>query len=549
MAARTKVFVAETVLTMNESRPEAEAVAVRDGRILGVGSREEMMGWNPDDVHESFQDKVLLPGFIEAHAHSFLGHLWARPYVGYFDRTRPDGKAVDGAKSVDEVVHRLQEIDDEMDDPDEPLLAWGIQPIYYDQRVTADILDRVSTARPIFVAHLNLHAASINSEIIENSNLRRQTDVDGVETDSNGELTGALNSGRAMSLPGQFATDLFRGAKFDKMARRFANSAKNTGITTVADLTGLDPRRAGQVKKWADVAESPDFPARVVLLGGTSKGLSHEKTASKISELSERSTSKFEFGDVKLFLDGSIQGFTARVRWPHYYDGSPNGNWTLPSDVDELVDVLMPYHEADLTIHCHCNGDEATELFLDAVEELQTRSPRPDHRHTIEHNQLATNEQYERMNELGVAANIFSNHLYYYGDIHYERTVGPSRANQMNACKSAANAEIPFTVHSDAPVTPMDQLHTAWCAVNRVTANGRTLGEPEQLTVDAALHAVTMGAAKVLHMENEIGSIESGKRADFAVLEQNPCRIDDWKLKKIPVWGTVVGGETFSNQD
>lgn len=152
------------------------------------------------------------------------------------------------------------------------------------------------------------------------------------------------------------------------------------------------------------------------------------------------------------------------------------------------------------------------------------------------------------MNKLGVAANIFSNHLYYYGDIHYERTVGPSRASQMNACKSAADAGIPFSVHSDAPVTPMNQLHTAWCAVNRVTATGRTLGTSEQLTVDEALHAVTMGAAKVLHMEDEVGSIESGKHADFAVLEENPYEIDDWQLKEIPMWGTVVGGKTFPNQ-
>jgi predicted amidohydrolase YtcJ len=489
-----------------------------------------------------------LPGFVEGHAHSFLGHLWAKPYVGYFKRTRPDGSTVQGSKSVQQVVRRLKAIESDIDDPDTPLLAWGIQPIYYDEPVTAAVLDEVSSTRPIFVAHLNLHAASVNSAVIENSELPQQTSIDGVQTDANGNVTGVLSSGRAMALPGNYAISLFRGADFSEMAERFANSARNAGVTTVADLTGLDPQRARQVQRWANVTEDQNFPARVVLLGGSSRNLSHEESAKQISELAKDSTSKFRFGGVKLFLDGSIQGFTARVQWPHYYDGSPNGHWTLPSNLEDLVAILEPYHNAGLSIHCHTNGDEATKLFLDAVEQLQMESPRPEHRHTLEHNQLATTEQYERMAELGTAANIFSNHLYYYGDIHYEQTVGPTRAKQMDACKSALNAGIPFSVHSDAPVTPMDQLHTAWCAVNRVTAEGKTLGDAEQLTVKEALRAITMGGARVLKMEDEVGSIEPGKRADFAVLEEHPYRVDDWKLKDIPIWGTIVDGKSFAAQ-
>ena len=129
------------------------------------------------------------------------------------------------------------------------------------------------------------------------------------------------------------------------------------------------------------------------------------------------------------------------------------------------------------------------------------------------------------MNALGMCVNLFANHLYYWGDQHYATTVGPERAQRMNACASALNAGVPLAIHSDAPVTPLGPLFTAWCAVNRRSAMGRLLGEGERISVDAALRAITLGAAYTLKLDSEIGSIEPGKRADFAVLESDPTEI------------------------
>jgi predicted amidohydrolase YtcJ len=119
----------------------------------------------------------------------------------------------------------------------------------------------------------------------------------------------------------------------------------------------------------------------------------------------------------------------------------------------------------------------------------------------------------------------------------------------MNPCRSAQELGVAYTIHSDAPVTPLGPLHVAWCAVNRLTASGRRLGEFERIGVEDALRAVTLGAAYTLHLDGEIGSIECGKRADFAVLEDDPLRVDPVRLKDVRVWGTVLGGRPFAAAD
>ena len=138
--------------------------------------------------------------------------------------------------------------------------------------------------------------------------------------------------------------------------------------------------------------------------------------------------------------------------------------------------------------------------------------------------------------------NLFANHHFYWGDEHYKLTVGPERAERMNAAGTALREGVPMAIHSDAPITPLGPLFTGWCAVNRLTASGRTLGEADKISVDEALYAITLGAAYTLHMDQEIGSIEAGKFADFAILDQDPYEVDPIALKDIGVWGTVVGG-------
>ena len=126
---KTTVFSAKKIVTMNPSRPEASHVAVREGRILGVGDLEELAAWGEYTLDERFADKVLMPGFVEGHAHTMEGTLWRYVYCGFFDRMDPNGKSWDGLKSIEAVLERLSEAEAKMDDPDAPLSGWSLDPI------------------------------------------------------------------------------------------------------------------------------------------------------------------------------------------------------------------------------------------------------------------------------------------------------------------------------------------------------------------------------------------------------------------------------------
>jgi predicted amidohydrolase YtcJ len=245
-----------------------------------------------------------------------------------------------------------------------------------------------------------------------------------------------------------------------------------------------------------------------------------------------------------MMLDGSIQGFSARLRWPGYYNGAAPGLWYVPPQ--RLAEALEAALQMGVLVHCHTNGDEATELVLDTMEAALRKHPAPDHRFTLQHCQLADRAQFARMAKLGMSVNLFPNHHDYWGDEHYRLTVGPERAERMTACRAALDAGVPLAIHSDAPVTPLAPLFTAWCAVNRVTASGRTLGDTEKIGVYEALRAITLGPAWTLKLDGEIGSIETGKRADFAVLDDDPYELPPERLQDARVWGVVQGGRVFA---
>ena len=539
----TTLFKAAKIITMNPARPTATHVAVRDGRVLGVGAPDELSGWGIDETDESFADKTLMPGLVEGHSHAMEGGVWNYIYVGFYDRRGPDGTLWRGLKSVDEIVARLKFEETGLSTPDAPLIAWGLDPIYfYGPRVEARDLDRVSATRPVLVMHASMHLANVNSVILRRAGITARTPVEGIVLGADGEPTGELLEFAAMFLAYRVVgDDLFTVGQRKGSLRRFARVAQLAGVTTVTDL--VNDLADTAVENMCRVTAEPEFPVRLVpayngFTGDSATGIA------RLAALGGRSTDKLRFGMVKLVVDGSIQGFTARLLWPGYFNGKPNGLWVMaPEQVEQAV---LDYHRAGLQIHIHTNGDEATEVALDAIERAQIAQPRPDHRHVLQHCQMASRAQFRRMARLGVGVNLFANHLFYWGDAHYEQTMGPERACRMDACASALEYGVPLAIHSDAPITPIGPLFTAWCAVNRLSASGRRLGHGERIAVTDALRAITLGAAHSLRLDHEIGSIEVGKRADFCVLDADPLAVPPEELKDVPIWGTVLGGQVFA---
>lgn len=539
------IFEARKIVTMNPSNPEATHVAVRDGRILGAGSLEEVEGWGDYTLDETFQDHVLIPGMIEVHAHSMEGSTGMFPYIGYFDRPAPDGSILEGIQSLPDVIERLQQLNEQMTDPAEPLIAVGFDPIYFPSpRLSAQDLDEISTKRPIFVFHANAHVATVNTAMLEQSGIGPQTAATGVVKDAYDIPTGELQEIPAMAMATSAFSAIFASMSGDETIWNLGNMARNVGITTVGDLGGGMLLDLDTLSTWQQIVNDPAFPARVTVYNLPSlpgSDTDWNAAAAAAVDLRENSSSdKLRFPGVKFVIDGSIQGWTAVMNWPGYYTGEDQG--ILLTVPEQFVDQLRPFHEAGINIHTHCNGDATIDLFIDAVKELLLEKPWLDHRHTVQHSQLTTSAQFRRMAKLGMCANIFSNHIWYWGDQHYELTVGPERANRMEASATAKREGVHFSLHSDASVTPLGHLHTMWCAINRVTPKGRVLGEFEKISAYDALYAVTLDAAYQMHLDAELGSIETGKCADFTVLADSPLDIEPMDIKDIPVWGTVVGG-------
>lgn len=539
--AKTTVYAARQILTMNPARPTATHVAVRDGRILGVGPLAELAGWGPHVLDTRFADCVLMPGLVEGHSHLMAGTLWRHAYCGCFDVTDPDGRRVPGSPSIDAVLATLG--DAAAARPEGPIVGWGFDPIYFgSRRCTREDLDRVSSTRPVGVLHASGHILNVNTAALQAAGfLRTGIDHPAFPLGSDGLPTGELKGPEAM-LPALDHVGLNRsflsGDEFG--IRAFGRLAVRAGVTTATDLaaTLLDPELETLLRLTAEA----DYPVRLVPLLRLI-GITPAQAVERALALRARSTEQLHLGRIKVVADGSIQGFSARLRWPGYYNGAPNGLWyTAPEAMRECYERALA---AGVQVHTHTNGDEATALALDLMQAALAAQPRPDHRFTLQHVQLADAAQFRRMKALGLSVNLFANHLYYWGDQHAAITVGPERAARMNACRSALDAGVPLAIHSDAPITPLAPLFTAWCAVNRLSASGRVLGEAERIGVPEALHAITLGAAATLGLDGEIGSIECGKRADFCVLGDDPTAVPPEALKDVPVWGTVQGGRVF----
>lgn len=539
MSDTAKIYAARKILTLNPDCPEVTHVAVSEGKILAMGTLEELSAWDLP-IDEQFADKVLMPGFVEAHGHAMCGESWRYTYLGFDDQFDPAGYRWPGVVNQQQAIQRLQAAEAQLTDPNTPLIAWHYDPIFWrnrDQLLDRWALDQVSVTRPIMVMHASGHVINVNSTLLSLANLDDSVEVEGLIRNSHGRLTGELRD-----LATQFAVlrvvgnPLIGEVDLD-ILQQYARLATNVGVTTASELyASLDDE---SLQSYKAAAGSSEFPLRLYA-AQNAETLSIEQGIERLQLAQAASNDKLHLGSCKLIVDGSIQSFTARLEWPGYHNQASNGAWKQPPQL--MAQMVRQYHEAGIQLHIHVNGDQATELVLDILEEVLADSPRADHRHTLQHCQMASEAQYRRMGRLGLCVNLFSNHLYYWADQHAALTVGPSRVKRMNAAASALKHGVPLAIHSDAPVTPLNPLFSAWCAVSRTSRNGVVHGDAQKITVLQALHALTLGAAYTLKMDHLVGSIEVGKFADFAVLDADPLEVDVQQLKDIQVWGTVLAG-------
>lgn len=547
---RVTIYKAREIITLDPARPKAEAVAVVGDRILATGTLAELKAVIGDQefaVDDSFADKVIVPGFIAQHDHPVLSALTLSAEVlAIEDWDLPTG-FIPAVKDKVDFMQRLAEAEKKLTDADQPLVTWGYHPSFYGE-LTRSQLDQLNARRPIVVWARSCHEMILNTAAMKAAGVTKELMAGWNESQreqSNYEEGRFWEQGLFAVLATKLATMVATPEKLQAGLELTRDYMHAKGITFGNEPGGIlvKPIQDGVNK----VFSQPTMPFRwTFTLDGKTMADKYKDDAELLAESANLkswymgNTSQAK-GMVKLFADGAIYSQLMQLRDPYLDDHK--GEWM--TDLDVFGRAFRIYWDAGYQIHIHVNGDAGLDRVLSAVEESLRRNPRYDHRTVIVHFAVSAPDQVERIKRLGC---IVSGNPYYVralADNYGKVGLGPERADQMVRIGDVERAGISYSFHSDMPMAPADPLFLMWCGVNRVTTSGRVAGENQCASREGAIRAVTLDAAYSLKMENEIGSIVSGKLANFTILGDNPVTCDPMKIKDIAVWGTVHEGQVL----
>ena len=540
-----KVYLAKSIITMNASMPRAEAVAVRDGKILETGTLESLQPWlskHDHKIDEQFKNSFIVPGLIDPHLHpSMAAVLLPTYFITAMEWKMPWG-TTPATRSPAEYDERLKEA---ISKPThgELFITWGHHNLWHGP-ISRSRLNSIDSKTPIVVWNRSFHEVCMNDAALELLEIKEADVANATQIDFEKGRFYEIGLGYAIQKlnPYILAPEIFKeGLLKLKEVVHFG------GQTTIADMAvGLFDFET-ELNTQVALYENEDNPFRVELIAHSTvmqKGNSIEQAEELIAQLPERNSHRLNFGKrVKLFTDGAFFSQVAQLMEPGYIDGH-QGEWlSTPEQFEENARVFW---NKGYAIHVHCTGDLGLELAVDTLQKMQDEKPRFNHGFTIEHFGLSTPEQVFRLSKLG--ANISANAYYVHelSDIYSNDSVGYERASSMARIGTSFKEGITTTLHSDFTMAPAQPLMSMWVAVNRINEKGNLMCEEERITPQQGLEAITINAARVLGLDHEIGSIRAGKKADFTILEEDPLNIDPIKIKDIDIKATVFEGKVFS---
>ena len=520
------------VETMDANNSVVQAVGIRNGRIAVLGTNNDVIAERHGGTTViDAKGKAVLPGFIEPHNHM----------VGYSTNLLEVDVRTPPNRNISDIVDRLRERAS-ITPPGDWIRGRGYDDTgLQDMRhPTRNDLDAASTEHPIAIVHNSGHMLAANSTALEKAGIHDETpDPAGGRIGrfpASGEPDGMLYE-TAQGLVHQLLPTYTEGdvrtgfvQAQDEYLRR--------GITTIHDASVSNARGVDIMHTYHQAQREGFLKFRVNMF------IQWEYL--KDSNFAWQTGGGDEWVRVagcKIVSDGSIQGITAALREPYHCD--PNEQGWLIYEQDELNEIVMTLHQRGYQIATHANGDAAIDAILAAYENALRAIPKVDHRFRIEHCQVCVPEHISKMRDLGVIPNFFPNHVYYFGDRHRDRFLGPDRVTHLDPIGSAIQAGIKPLLHSDCPVTPVNPLFCIQNAIARVTSSGKVLTEVERVATREAISMMTVNAAYGAFEENVKGSLEIGKLGDLVVLNHDPFQEAAHELGQIESAATVVGGQVM----
>jgi predicted amidohydrolase YtcJ len=535
------IYFGGDILTMEgDSANYAQALAVKDGKILFVGTKAEAEKFKGDKTEmKDLEGKTLLPGFIDPHSH-FMSSLAMGSQANCQPAPAGEGNDVAG------IIKALQKIKADKNIPDgETIVGYG-----YDDNampngilLNRDDLDKAFPNNPVIVIHVSMHGVVLNSKAMKKFNISSKTEtVEGgiiVRKPGTNEPYGLIME---MSYLPIFAampkpTEETQLAQLKEGQMLYAAAGVTTaqeGATHMAEVMTLD-RGAKENKLFIDVISYPLFTEMDTLFK-----VHPPKDFGKYNN-------HFKLGGIKITVDGSPQGRTAFFTTP-YLTGGPGGekNWFGEPSFNQNIanQLLKRIYDAGLQSTFHANGDAAIDMCIKAHEFASAGNPTKDRRTTIIHAQFIRKDQLDKFVEYKLIPSFYTEHTYFFADTHIKLR-GLAQASFISPMKTAIAKGLRPTNHTDFNVVPIDQMFVLWSAVNRISRNGVVIGADERITPYQALQAITTNVAYQYFEENSKGSLKVGKLADLVILDKNPLKVEPMKIKDIQVVETIKEGKSI----
>ena len=522
------VLINGVVHTMDAARPQAEAVAIRAGRIVYVGAEDGARVYIGERTTvDDLQGKVLLPGFHDAHTHL----IWSAAQLEDVDLFR--------AVTIDDLLGLIAARAAE--EPDEPwVIGAGWNVALFDGLLHRGLLDGIVPDRPVFMVSADAHSAWVNSAALAVAGITADTrDPAGgiIERDSSGEPSGILREDAIRMVARRIPP--YSDAQVDRGFTKAQAEASSYGITSIIDANAT-PQMLDGYRRFEDrgeLAVRVHAAIEAVPEGGMAQLAEIELVRAQYQ------TELVQVNAVKLYLDGVIESKTAVMLEP-YSDGT-NGT---PAFTDEtLSSVAVAFDQAGFQLHAHAIGDGATRQMLDAIEHVIEVNGARDRRPLLAHLEVIDPDDIARFKALGAYADFQP--LWAFPDNYIteltQPVIGPERSEWLYPIGAVAEAGGTIVAGSDWSVSSMNPFLAMEVAVTRQDPrepDGRVLTPQHRVGVQQILEAYTINGAKAAFVEDELGSIEAGKRADLIVLDRDPFAIDPHELSEVQVLRTLLDG-------